>query len=530
MKTRLVAILICLSIFNIAYSQKGFKNNGAKVIVNSGGIINITGGTSADFINATSGSTHGRIDLDGKIKLEGDWANNATSGSVFINVDTDGEVQFKGTNVHAVSGNQTDYEKLTLNTTGNVTLSTAASANGDLVLTNGLLVLGTNNLTLGSSSAISGTPTSSNMVVANSTGELRKTFTGTGSFTYPIGDNTSTVEYSPITLNFASGTFGGSAYAGARVTNAKHPNNASTTGYINRYWSLSQSNISAFSCALTSTYTTADIFGTETSLFSGYYSTPYWVKLAAVNAGANQLIGTVSDFNPITAGDQAMFCTSTITIAESITNVACYGNNTGAINVTVSGGYGTYTYNWSGTGVVASQEDQTGLTAGTYNLTVTDQNGCTQTDVFSISQPAATLTLSTTQTDISCYGNSTGAVDLTVTGGTPSYSYNWSSGATSQDLSSIVAGTYLVTVTDANSCTATTSATITQPVSALSVAVTSQTNVSCFGGNNGAINITASGGTVGTGYTYNWGSGVTTEDRTSLIAGTYTVTVTDANS
>ena len=111
MKTRLVAILICLSIFNIAYSQKGFKNNGAKVIVNSGGIINITGGTSADFINATSGSTHGRIDLDGKIKLEGDWANNATSGSVFINVDTDGEVQFKGTNVHAVSGNQTDYEK-----------------------------------------------------------------------------------------------------------------------------------------------------------------------------------------------------------------------------------------------------------------------------------------------------------------------------------------------------------------------------------------------------------------------------------
>ncbi|MBK8192263.1 MAG: SprB repeat-containing protein [Lewinellaceae bacterium] len=124
-----------------------------------------------------------------------------------------------------------------------------------------------------------------------------------------------------------------------------------------------------------------------------------------------------------------------------------------------------------------------------------------------------------------CNGASTGAINLTVTGGTGSKTYIWSSGQTTEDLNNIAAGTYTVTVTDANGCTKTTSATVTQPP-AISLSI-SVTNVLCNGASTGAINLTAIGGTGSK--TYIWSSGQTTEDLTNIAAGTYTVTVTDAN-
>ncbi|MFN6015789.1 MAG: hypothetical protein ACK47F_13960, partial [Flavobacteriales bacterium] len=125
-------------------------------------------------------------------------------------------------------------------------------------------------------------------------------------------------------------------------------------------------------------------------------------------------------------------------------------------------------------------------------------------------------------------GNSTGAIDLTVSGGTAPYTYSWSNSATSQDLSSIGAGTYTVTVTDANGCTTTASVTITQPAAVLA-ASTTQVNVTCFGASNGTATVTASGGTGP--YTYSWNTtpAQTTATATGLSAGVYTVTITDAN-
>ncbi|MCP9754944.1 adhesin, partial [Lacihabitans sp. CCS-44] len=98
-----------------------------------------------------------------------------------------------------------------------------------------------------------------------------------------------------------------------------------------------------------------------------------------------------------------------------------------AIDLTVSGGTSPYTYNWSNT---ATTQDLTGLAAGTYSVTITDANGCQTTASATITQPAAALAQSLTQTNVLCFGNSTGAIDLTVSGGTSPYTYNWSNTAT----------------------------------------------------------------------------------------------------
>ncbi|MBK8556065.1 MAG: SprB repeat-containing protein [Lewinellaceae bacterium] len=133
--------------------------------------------------------------------------------------------------------------------------------------------------------------------------------------------------------------------------------------------------------------------------------------------------------------------------------------------------------------------------------------------------------LSTAVTPVGCNGPNTGAIDLTVSAGTPGYSYAWTGGATTQDLSNIPAGTYTVTVTDAAMCSATTSATVANDppivLSALYIL-----NASCAGAPNGGIDMALSGGFPG--YTYAWSNGTTMQDLFNAPNGTYTVTVTDA--
>ena len=204
-----------------------------------------------------------------------------------------------------------------------------------------------------------------------------------------------------------------------------------------------------------------------------------------------------------------------------IANVSCRNGNDGALDLTVSGGTAPYTYAWSNG---ATTQDLSGLTAGTYNVTVTDNNGCTTTKSVTIIQPSA-LTATSSPTNVSCNASSNGTIDLTVWGGNLPYTYAWSNGATTQDLSGLTAGTYNVTVTDNNGCITTESVTITEP-SALTAA-SSQTNVSCNGSSNGDINLTVSGGNAP--YTYAWNNGATTDDLNGLTAGTYNVTFTDNN-
>ncbi|MES2874762.1 MAG: gliding motility-associated C-terminal domain-containing protein, partial [Bacteroidota bacterium] len=180
-------------------------------------------------------------------------------------------------------------------------------------------------------------------------------------------------------------------------------------------------------------------------------------------------------------------------------------------------------YAWTG-GVTS--EDLTGLAAGTYNVTVTDAKNCTATASVIITQPATALALTSSKTDVLCFGASNGAVNLSVSGGTAPYHFVWSGGETTEDLRDLAAGTYSVTVTDANKCTATATVIISAPAAAL-VLTSAKTDVLCFGTNTGAINLSVTGGKAP--YTYSWTGGMSTEDLTGLAAGTYNVSVTDAN-
>ncbi|MFM2387317.1 MAG: hypothetical protein RL660_2074, partial [Bacteroidota bacterium] len=206
------------------------------------------------------------------------------------------------------------------------------------------------------------------------------------------------------------------------------------------------------------------------------------------------------------------------------THVSCFGGNNGAATVTAAGGTSAYSYLWNN-GQTSATLSSVGF--GTYTVTITDSKGCTSTSSVTITQPAAALAATMgAPTHVNCFGLNTGAATVSAAGGTTAYSYLWSNGQTSATLSSVVAASYTVTVTDSKGCTSTSSVTITQPTAALTATIGAPTHVNCFGQNNGAATVTAAGGT--SPYTYSWNNGQTNATLTNVTFGTYAVTITDS--
>ncbi|MCW3105374.1 MAG: hypothetical protein JWO09_3814 [Bacteroidetes bacterium] len=206
------------------------------------------------------------------------------------------------------------------------------------------------------------------------------------------------------------------------------------------------------------------------------------------------------------------------------TNVSCFGGNNGSVSATPAGGTPNYSYSWLPGG--ATTNSISGLAAGTYILTITDNNSCQVQSTVSITQPALALSVSGTSTIVSCFGGNNGTATANGTGGTSPYAFTWMPGSVSgQNITGLVAGTYTVTATDANGCTATNTVVVNQPAP-LAISFT-QTNVSCFSGSNGTATANVTGGTAP--YAYSWTpAGGTGSTATGLAAGTYTATVTDS--
>ncbi|MEM6964692.1 MAG: gliding motility-associated C-terminal domain-containing protein [Bacteroidota bacterium] len=210
-----------------------------------------------------------------------------------------------------------------------------------------------------------------------------------------------------------------------------------------------------------------------------------------------------------------------IAITETITPPSCPGDSDAAIDVTVSGGVEDYTFAWSNS---QTTEDISGLTAGTYTLTVTDCLGTTATASFDIDDPTS-ISVQGTTTPVSSTGADDGTITLNVTGGTGNYtSYLWNPNVgTTANLTGLAMGNYQVTVTDDNGCTGTGAFLVDNACNPITV-LGNVMDVTCAGGNDGLIQVTASGGD--SPYTYDWANGIT---PMGLMAGNYSVTATDVN-
>ncbi len=213
-----------------------------------------------------------------------------------------------------------------------------------------------------------------------------------------------------------------------------------------------------------------------------------------------------------------------LAVNPAATDASCNGVCDGTATANPTGGTTPYSYSWSPGGQTSQSINS--LCVGQYVVTVTDANGCTAQDTATVNEPAV-LTVTLSGTDITCNGLCDGTISTSVSGGTAPYSYSWSNGSSSANLTGLCAGTYFVTVTDANGCTATGSYTINEP-SAISPNVTVVDNL-CFGACNGTATANPTGGAGG--YTYSWNTSPvqTTQTATGLCAGNYTVIVTDAN-
>lgn len=234
---------------------------------------------------------------------------------------------------------------------------------------------------------------------------------------------------------------------------------------------------------------------------------------------------TVTDANSCTASESFLLSDPGCDLVASISasaDVSCNGLADGSATADQTGGLAPFTYAWSNGGTTASVS---GLAAGTYTVTITDAtSSCFDTESVVISEPTV-LGATYTQTNLTCNGDATGAADLTVTGATSPYTYAWSNSAATEDISGVDAGTYGVTVTDANGCTETTSVTITEPQA---IQANSQvTDATTCELSNGQIQMYVWGGT--NPLTYSWSNSATTEDLTSLAHGNFILTVTDAN-
>jgi len=282
------------------------------------------------------------------------------------------------------------------------------------------------------------------------------------------------------------------------------------------------------SCNAVCNGTISSITTAGTSPYTYLWSNGGGTSASATNMCAGTYTITVTDLKGCKATSTVTITEPAALIANSVgTPTSCNGICNGTATVTSSGGTSGYTYLWNDP-LFQTNANATGLCAGTFDVTVTDLNNCKVTSSYTVTQPSA-ITLTSSSGNASC-GNATGTATVFASGGTGTYTYTWSNGgSTSNILSNVLAGSYVVTVTDSNSCSQSISISVNDNGSPTASATVTQ-QVSCFGGNNGSATVSASGGTgLGT-YIYNWSpSGGTGATASSLTSGNYTVSVTDGN-
>lgn len=258
--------------------------------------------------------------------------------------------------------------------------------------------------------------------------------------------------------------------------------------------------------------------------FTGLPAASYYFEVQDANGCISDITLDISDPLPFTA------------VIDSVHNVSCSGGNDGAAYITATGGTQPYNISWTGPGgFTSSAADITGLAAGNYDLTITDANNCATFNLnAALTEPLPIVIISSVLSEydgygVSCAGSADGSISVTVSGGTAPLTYLWNGPggytSTQDQIHFVPAGTYTLTITDANGCQLTHEYTLTSPLPMALTATTS--NASCPDTNDGSIDLTVSGG-AGT-LVYHWDTGATTQDITGILPGEHSVTVIDGN-
>jgi gliding motility-associated-like protein len=286
---------------------------------------------------------------------------------------------------------------------------------------------------------------------------------------------------------------------------------------------LSGGNLPSENANYTFSWTGPENFMSTAASLVGLQAGVYRVRVAT--AGGNCLLEKSME---LTQADS-------LQVTQSQVNNSCFQGTSGSLEVIASGGVPPYSYAWTGpNNFSASVANPQNLVSGTYQVSVTDANGCAVTGAPQTITEPAQLALTQRKIDNTCFQGAAGSITVTPSGGTAPYSYAWTGpnnfSSTVANPQNLVSGIYHVTITDANGCTITGALQIITEPEALLLSQSKVDNV-CFQGNAGSISITASGGTAP--YSYAWTGPNNFSSRVAnpqnLVSGTYQVTVFDAN-
>ena len=290
------------------------------------------------------------------------------------------------------------YSNLVINNSSvsGVTINSDLTVNGILTLTDGLVNLESNNLMLAENASVAGTPSADKMVVATSSGEMRKAFISTGSFVFPVGDNEVTADYSPVTVNFSTGTFN-SGYVAVNLSNQAYPGVSGS--YLDRYWNVNSSGIKDFTCTTQFDYVPDDVVGSESLLYC-FRMTPTINQFDTTNVTLHQLTANgLTSFGTFTGKQKDLLNPPT---AFDVIGGGSYCENDNGLPVDLSGSEINVTYTLyknevaqiptvEGTGSGISFGDQL---FGTYTISGTSANGTTEMNGNAIIIEETTLPVS----------------------------------------------------------------------------------------------------------------------------------------
>jgi hypothetical protein len=264
-----ILFLPVILLFSSGLYSQGVYNNGGKIVVGTG-ITMFIYGKGGNYRNETN-VKEGSIDLSGNLIINGDLINNSPASDIFGTIAQGSEVAFTGTAIQTIggsTGSSFTFADLIINNISGVVVLKDAFVTGAMSFINGLVDIGNNNLIFGASSHVSGTPTSSNMIVATGSGMVYREWTSPGAFTFPVGDKDAVAVYSPVSLNFTTGTFDAGAFAGVNLVALKYSDPAITGSYLNRYWNVSYSGITGFTADAEFKYVDSDISGSEADIYT----------------------------------------------------------------------------------------------------------------------------------------------------------------------------------------------------------------------------------------------------------------------